>query len=90
MPHRVLPGINGAKVVEIDFVVDRRIEIYARSSTIVIWATNRALAMKAIDQLSSQGIGEAPVANPEDLDEDSIKLEPPVEGAMEGDLRCAT
>jgi hypothetical protein len=90
LPHRELPDINGAKVVEIDFVVDNRIEIYTRSSTIVIWAGSRALATKAIDQLRSQGIGEAPAMNAEDPNEGSIKLEPPIEAAMEGNLRCAT
>jgi hypothetical protein len=91
LPYRVLGRPNGGEVVEIDFMIDRRIEIYTGDSTIVIFAENPDLALKAIDLLRSQENGER-VAEDEDALENTpaAQLRPPTRGAMEGDLPCHT
>lgn len=89
LPYRELADMGDAKVVEIDFLVDRRIEIYTGSSTIVIWAADRALALAAVEMLRSQPSGRIPITDAADLAGEPGELDPPADGAIEGELRCA-
>jgi hypothetical protein len=88
LPHRELSS-NGARVVEIDFLLDNRIEVYTKSATIVIFASDSALARKAVGLLRPQEEGKPPVTQAAGLrEEPPARLEPPTEGAMKGDLPC--
>ena len=91
LPYKVLGRPNGAEVVEIDFMIDRRIEIYTGDSTVVIFAEDPNLALKAVDLLRSQKKGER-IAEDEDALESTpaAQLGPPARGAMEGELPCQT
>jgi hypothetical protein len=89
LPYEELPTQSEAKVVEIDFFAGNRIEVYTGSSTVVIFASDPAVARKAVEQLSSQGEGEPPVTRADVLGEATpTQLEAPSDGAMEGDLSC--
>lgn len=89
LPYTELPSIDGARVVEIDFQFDQRIEVYTGSTTIVIYAANPALAQAALASLRSQQAGETPVTSPSALEKESPGgLGPPVKGATEGELSC--
>lgn len=90
MPYRRLPSIEGAEVVEIEFAFEPRIEVYTKSSTIVIFAENPDLAKEALAQLRSQGIGAPPATQVEELKEGEPGqgLAPPSDGATEGELSC--
>ena len=91
IPYQELPKINGAEVVEINFMLDHRIEIYTGSSTIVIFAENRDLARKALSQLRSQKIGKPPATEPKELKgQPDGDLAAPSDGATEGALQCQT
>jgi len=90
MPYRRLPDLGGAEVVEIDFEYGPRIEVYTGSSTIVIFAGNRALAMKALEQLRSQQGDAAPATIAGELKggQTDQGLAPPIDGATEGEVAC--
>lgn len=89
LPFRQLPKHGGAEVVEFDFALERRIEVYTKSSTIVIFADSPELGRKAVEHLSPQQVGKQPVTNAADLRGSSPgRLAPPTDGAMEGDLEC--
>jgi hypothetical protein len=89
MPYRRLPSRSGAEVVEIQFEYGPRIEIYTKSSTIVIFAENPDLGEKALTQLRSQEIGNPPATQADELKgEPEQSLEPPTDGATEGELQC--
>jgi hypothetical protein len=90
MPYRQLPSIDGAEVVEIEFMFEPRIEVYTKSSTIVIFAENPDLAKAAIAQLGSQEIGQPPATQAEELKdgEPGQGLGPPSDNAIEGELSC--
>jgi hypothetical protein len=89
IPYERLPSRGGAEVVEIDFMLDHRIEVYTKSSTVVIFAEKQAFAKKALKLLRFQPIGEPPVTKAAELKGDpEAGLAPPIDGATEGDLQC--
>jgi hypothetical protein len=89
LPYKELPKRGEAEVVEIDFFLDNRIEIYTKSSTIVIFASEPALARKAVRLLRSQERGKPPVTDADTLGEQPVaRLGPPSVGAMKGELSC--
>lgn len=89
LPHKELPPIDGAKVFEIEFLVDHRIEIYTGTSTIVISAADWSLAEEALQLLRGQPDGERPATAAPSLESKSQgRLEAPVKAAIEGDLPC--
>lgn len=89
MPHKKLPPQDSAEVVEFEFEEETRFEVYTKSSTIVVFAQDPALARKAIGLLRSQEKGKPPVTNPAALGRGvPEKLGPPSRGAMEGALPC--
>jgi hypothetical protein len=89
LPSRELPKRGGAEVVEFDFALESRIEVYTKFSTIVIFADSPELARKAVELLTPQQAGKRPVTNAADLrGPPPERLGPPTEGAMEGDLEC--
>jgi hypothetical protein len=89
LPNRQLPSVEGAEVVEIDFLVDHRIEIYSGTSTIVISAADETLEKEAIDLLRGQEAGFPPATTADSLSQKSKRgLQPPAQGATKGELRC--
>jgi hypothetical protein len=89
LPYRELPSIEGAKVFEIEFLVDHRIEVYTGASTIVLSAADWPLAEEALEQLRSQPPGTPPATAASSLARAPRgSLEPPVKEALEGDLPC--
>jgi hypothetical protein len=89
LPYKELPPIEGARVREIEFLVDHRIEVYTGTSTIVISAADWSLAEEALRLLRGQPSGETPSKTAHSLAQDpQQRLEPPVNGAIEGDLPC--
>jgi hypothetical protein len=89
MPYRRLPDLGDAEVVEIEFEFGPRIEVYTKTSTIVIFAVRPDLAEAALDQLRSQGLDEPPAIKPGELEGPPDKtLGPPTGGATEGELSC--
>ncbi len=88
LPHKSLPPLGDARVVDFTFPAER-IEVYTKSATIVIFANDPELARKALRLLRPQEAGTPPAMNADDLEEKPVKaLEPPSEGSMEGDLSC--
>jgi hypothetical protein len=89
LPYRRLPSRGGAEVIEINFMLDNRIEVYTKSSTIVIFAEDPALARKALALLRSQEIGKPPATQADELEgEPEEGLGPPSDKAMQGELPC--
>lgn len=89
MPYRRLASHDGAEVVEIEFMFEPRIEVYTKSSTIVIFSEDPALAREAAAQLTSQEIGEPPATQAGELEgAPGEGLAPPAENATEGELPC--
>jgi hypothetical protein len=89
LPHRFLSSGDGAVVVEFSFVAGNRIEVYTKSSTVVIFAPNRDLAVRAVDALRAEDIKEPPAKKPDDLSEENPdRLDPPTAGSLEGALSC--
>jgi hypothetical protein len=89
MPYRRLPSLGDAEVVEIEFMFGPRIEVYTATSTIVLFAQDLALAIEALDQLRSQGIGQPPATKADELSgPPDDGLVPPNDGATEGELSC--
>jgi hypothetical protein len=89
LPYKELPPVGGAVVREIEFLVDHRIEIYTGTSTIAISAADWSLAEEALGLLRGQSSGKPPAATAASLaQEQKERLEPPVKGAIEGDLQC--
>lgn len=89
MPYRRLASDSRADVVEIQFEFGPRIEVYSKSSTIVIFAEDLALAEEAVAQLTSQDIGNPPATQVGELKgQPDESLAPPSDGATEGELSC--
>jgi hypothetical protein len=89
IPYRKLPNVGGAVAVEINFMLDHRIEVYSGSSTVVIFAVDRDLARSALSQLRPQKMGTPPHGPADDLRRaDARPLPPPTNGAMQGELQC--
>lgn len=89
LPYTELPPIGKAKVFEIEFLVDHRIEIYTGTSTIAISAADWSLAEEALDQLRGQASGEPAATAASSLAQvPQGSLAPPVKEAIEGDLPC--
>jgi len=89
LPRRRLEKRDGAEVVEFNFALDKRIEVYTGLSTVVIFAVDRALATRAVEMLRLEGEARPPASHPDDLASGRPStLEPPAEGSMEGDLSC--
>lgn len=89
LPYTELPPIEGARVFEIEFLVDHRIEVYTGASTIVLSAADWSLAEAALEQLRSQPPGTPPATAASSLAQAPRgTLEPPVEQALEGDPPC--
>ena len=86
IPSRELPRRGGAKVVEYRFLLERRIEVYANSSTVVIFSTDPELGRKAVEQLTPQKAGKPPVRKRAELRRTPPKtLGSPTKGATEGE-----
>jgi hypothetical protein len=91
LPHRKLPSDDAAEVVEFAFGLDNRIEVYTRSSTIVIFANQIALARKAVGLLRPIARGKPPLTNPAALAATPVQgLAAPAEGSIEGQLSCGS
>lgn len=89
LPSRDLPSRGGAEVVEFDFELERRIEIYTGSSTIVVFADDPELTWLAVEQLIPQEIGKPPGTSPASLEGEAPEnLDAPSPKATEGTLRC--
>jgi hypothetical protein len=89
LPYRELPPVGGAKVFEIEFLVDHRIEVYTGMSTIVISAADWSLAEEALELLRGQPSGKPPVTAASSLPHGTQgRLRPPDKEAIEGDLSC--
>jgi hypothetical protein len=89
IPYTRLPSQSGAEVVEIHFMFGPRIEVYTKSSTVVLFAESRALAMEALGLLQSQEKDKPPATRADELKgRPEEGLEPPIDGAMEGELQC--
>ena len=88
LPYRELPPIGGAKVTEIEFLVDHRIEIYTGTSTIAISAADWSLAEEALQLLRGQPSGKPPATAASSLAQPPERLEAPTKAAIEGDLLC--
>lgn len=89
LPYTELPPVDGAKVLEIDFLVDHRIEVYSGTSTIVLSAADWSLAEEALEQLRSQPAGSPPAASATSLARGSQgSLEPAANDPLEGDPPC--
>jgi hypothetical protein len=88
-PSTKLPSRDGADVYEIQFVSGPRIEVYTKSSTIVVFAADRSLALEAVDQLNLEEVDQPPMTTEEQMR--SLQKQPlqvPVSGATEGKLPC--
>ncbi len=89
LPYKELPPVGGAKVREIEFLVDHRIEIYTGNSTIAISAADWSLAEEALQLLRGQPSGAPPATTASSLaQEPQGRLEPPAKEAIEGGLSC--
>lgn len=89
LPSRELPAPGGATVVELKLLGDSRLEVYTKSSTVVIFARHPELARKAVELLGPQETGKPPATEAAELRGAPPKtLAPPADGAMEGDLAC--
>ena len=89
MTYRELPRRGAAKVVEIDFALESRVEVYTSSTTIVIFADSPDLARKAVGLLIPQKKGQPPVTNRAGLRGVAPEaLAAPSDGAMKGKLQC--
>ncbi len=90
IPRTRLPSRNGAEVQEIVLPFGPpRIEVYSKSSTVVIFANDSALAREALGQLRSQEQDTPPATQAVELaGKPDEGLEPPSDGATEGELQC--
>jgi hypothetical protein len=90
IPHTRLPSRNGAEVQEIVLPFGPpRIEVYTKSSTVVIFANDPALAKEALGQLRSQEEDKPPATQANELDgEPEGGLASPADEATEGELQC--
>lgn len=89
LPYKELGSVDGAKVREINFLADRRIEVYSGNSTIAISAADWSLAKAALKQLGSQPTDRPPATSGPALKRAPHEgLEPPVTGSMRGELPC--
>jgi hypothetical protein len=89
IPYTRLPSRSGAEVVEIHFMFGSRIEVYTKSSTVVLFAESPTLAREALGLLQSQETDKPPATRASELEESPEEgLEPPVDRATEGELQC--
>ena len=89
IPYKRLPNLDEAMVVEYHFAIERRIEVYTRDATIVIFANDPRLARRAVSLLRPQRAGSPPAATSTELTKSAQEtLQPPSRGAMEGELQC--
>jgi hypothetical protein len=88
IPYTELPSRNGARVFEIEFMFGNRIEVYTKSSTVVIFANNAALARKAVAELQASGDRPPAEAVKEPEGKPGEGLGPPNNLAMEGEQSC--
>lgn len=88
-PYRPLPNERGATAAS--FEGGWRLEVYSGASTVVIFANQEAVAMKALSLLRPQATDSAPALRSADLETPTPdRLAAPVAGATEGSLPCAT
>jgi hypothetical protein len=88
-PYVRLPNQGGAEVVEIQFISGPRIEVYSGDSTVVLFSTERALALTAVEQLTRQDSAAPPSTKPGQLAAaPEQNLSAPIDGATEGSLPC--
>jgi hypothetical protein len=89
VPSREIPPKGGAMVTEFKLAGESRLEVYTKSSTVVIFAERPELAKKAIEFLRPQKTGNPPATRADDLRGSTPKeLPPPTDGASEGRLQC--
>lgn len=91
MPYRELPKLGSAEVVEIELPLEHRIEVYTKSATVVIFATDPKLALRALGLLRARRSGMSLAAQAAELKgKPANSLAPPSDGAVEGVLSCHT
>lgn len=89
LPSRKLPKRDDAEVVEFDFALDNRIEVYTRKTTIVIFSTDLDLARQVVDLLEPQEEDGPPATKASELGKGPPEwLGAPAAGAMKGGLSC--
>jgi hypothetical protein len=89
LPYRRISNHGGAEVVEFNFELESRIEVYTKSSTVVIFADSRELALQAVALLNPQEKGAPPAMNGAELRGPPPEtLGAPREGATQGKLQC--
>jgi len=89
LPYRELPKRGGARVVEFNFAIESRIEVYTKSATVVIFAAEPDLATEAVRLLRPQQQGTPPVTRAESLGgEPPQGLASPSDGSTKGALSC--
>jgi hypothetical protein len=89
LPSRELSKHGNARVVEFEFALERRIEVYTKSSTVVIFAHSPELAQMAIELLTPQRKGSRPITSRAALRGVPPEgLAGPSDGAIEGKLQC--
>jgi hypothetical protein len=89
LPSKELPKHGEADVVEFDFALESRIEVYTKASTIVIYADDPDLARRAVELLAPQEKGTPPATKRSELRKAPPEgLPSPADGAVEGQLQC--
>jgi hypothetical protein len=89
LPYTELSKRGAAEVVEFNFALESRIEVYTKSSTVVLFAASRELALKAVELLTPQEKGTPPAMSRADLRRAPPEaLAPPLAGATQGKLQC--
>jgi hypothetical protein len=91
-PHRdVTDDLDlegGAKVFYFDVYGQKRLEVYTREATVVVFAHSSALAIKAIKNLHLQDSEAPPAQSGKELEGGGESLPPPTPAAMKGTLEC--
>lgn len=87
LPHEALPSERGAQVVS--FEDGMRLEVYTGASTVVVFANQPAVALKVLSLLRPAADDSPPARQAGEL-ETSVpeRLDPPDQGATEGQLSC--
>lgn len=87
-PQTKLGKRGHAEVVELSVAGDARIEVYSKSTTVVIFAINRDLATTAVDLLRPRSAGKPPAEKGALQGSPAEELGAPTNGSMRGALPC--
>jgi hypothetical protein len=89
LPHEKLEKHDAAKVVEIDFAIENRVEVYTGETTVVIFATSPQLAREAVQLLRLRPKGAEITTRGSSLNNHADeRLEKPESGSVDGTLAC--